>query len=319
MPQPETNGSRFADMAADPTVAGEIIRNGDTIQSLKIYLNSAARIVVVRDLLTALVDVLQPNTDGGRDLGAAAKRFAVGYLQRLIVRHPTDHTMIFLVAEDAQPARLVFRQVVAGEARATLEVRMTSDAARNLEIQRYNDAGALLGAPIIINRATGLVTLENGLALMAGNITLAALATVDGRDVSVDGAKLDCFKSSLETPADVVMTDASTWYNLASKTVTVPALSTRKFLIAGAFSVSGTLLAPVTCSLKLLEDATEICTYPIGQLANCSVAVTTLRSITNATGAPVDYVLKMQGLCNLAGKTAAVIRLTIASLGADAL
>jgi hypothetical protein len=51
------------------------------------------------------------------------------------------------------------------------------NAGSNLVVRRYNNAGAVLGAPVIINRASGAVTLEAPLTLPASNPTDANHAT----------------------------------------------------------------------------------------------------------------------------------------------
>jgi hypothetical protein len=63
------------------------------------------------------------------------------------------------------------------------------NAGSDLVIRRYDNSGAVLGAPMIINRASGAVTLEAPLTLPASNPTDANHATrkayVDAGDVSV--------------------------------------------------------------------------------------------------------------------------------------
>lgn len=59
----------FQDMAADPAVAGQFQRSGDTIQSLKVFLADAAQTILVKSYLAAIDTDLIPATAGTYNLG----------------------------------------------------------------------------------------------------------------------------------------------------------------------------------------------------------------------------------------------------------
>lgn len=59
-----------------------------------------------------------------------------------------------------------------------------SNAGSNFVISRYSDAGALLSNPLAINRATGLTTVGNGLAVLSGAAITGASSVVGAFSVT---------------------------------------------------------------------------------------------------------------------------------------
>jgi hypothetical protein len=102
----------------------------------------------------------------------------------------TDPALILNKAASGQVARVFGR--TNGSNRWAVELGDTTaegggNAGSNLVIRRYDNSGAVLGAPVIINRASGAVTLEAPLTLPASNPTdpnhAARKAYVDARDI----------------------------------------------------------------------------------------------------------------------------------------
>jgi hypothetical protein len=92
----------------------------------------------------------------------------------------TDPALILNKAASGQVARVFGR--TNGSNRWAIELGDTTaegggNAGSNLVIRRYDNSGAVLGDPIIINRASGAVTLEAPLTLPASNPTNADHAT----------------------------------------------------------------------------------------------------------------------------------------------
>jgi hypothetical protein len=104
----------------------------------------------------------------------------------------TDPALILNKTSSGQVARVFGR--TNGSNRWAVELGDTTaegggNAGSNLIIRRYDNSGAVLGAPVVINRATGAMTLEAPLTLPASNPTDADHATrkayVDAGDVWV--------------------------------------------------------------------------------------------------------------------------------------
>jgi hypothetical protein len=91
-----------------------------------------------------------------------------------------DPALILNKAASGQIARVFGR--TAGSNRWAVELGDTTaegggNAGSNLVIRRYDNSGAVLGAPVVINRASGAVTLEAPLTLPSSNPTDADHAT----------------------------------------------------------------------------------------------------------------------------------------------
>jgi hypothetical protein len=102
----------------------------------------------------------------------------------------TDPALILNKAASGQVARVFGR--TNGSNRWAVELGDTTaegggNAGSDLVVRRYDNSGAVLGAPVIINRASGAVTLEAPLTLPASNPTdpnhAARKAYVDAGDV----------------------------------------------------------------------------------------------------------------------------------------
>jgi hypothetical protein len=119
-----------------------------------------------------------------------------------------DPALILNKAASGQAARVFGR--TSNSNRWAVELGDTTaegggNAGSNLVVRRYDNGGAVLGAPVIINRASGAVTLEAPLTLPASNPTdpnhAARKAYVDA--MSSDWVKLSDFTPSAATTIDI--------------------------------------------------------------------------------------------------------------------
>jgi hypothetical protein len=115
-----------------------------------------------------------------------------------------DPALILNKMASGQAARVFGRTT--GSNRWAVELGDTTaegggNAGSNLVIRRYDNSGAVLGAPVVINRATGAVTLEAPLTLPSSNPTNADHATrkayVDAGDIWVKLADANISNSTV--------------------------------------------------------------------------------------------------------------------------
>jgi hypothetical protein len=127
----------------------------------------------------------------------------------------TDPALILNKTASGQVARVFGR--TNGTNRWAIELGDTTaegggNAGSNLVVRRYDNSGAVLGAPVIINRASGEVTLEAPLTLPASNPTGPNHAT---RKAYVDSAIAGLPPQSVSVAAQADITSAVAQVDLA--------------------------------------------------------------------------------------------------------
>ena len=171
----------------------------------------------------------------------------------------------------AQFSSLQFQ--TAGAARWALEKSGSetgSNAGGDLNLYRYTDAGSYLGNPLTINRATGLVTANTGLAVTglldlssasAGQIKFPAT-----QNASADANTLDDYEEGTWTPAQGAGLTVVGAFSSAGRYTKVGRLVTVNFSVSGATSVAVTTGTEITSNLPFTTSGV----LPVGAASNAN-------------------------------------------------
>jgi hypothetical protein len=129
-------------------------------------------------------------------------------------------------------------------------IGLISDATQTDKVEVVTGGAKTTGT----HQVTGILTADVDIVLTAGNVTLAALATVDGRDVSVDGTKLDGIEAA--ATADQTGAEIKTAYQAEANAFT---------------DAQFTKLAGIETAATADQSATEVVFTPTGNVAATNV------------------------------------------------